>query len=177
MLLDRSSKSDSSIADDLDVSRQAISMWRSGERSPKKPTIEKIANYFGVDIAWLMGYESNYERSDALRRNASIILGGFDRADIDAARYNGVEISLVERTIESNGPITLDRAKEVAEILGVSIDELTVLDKEYEEDQPEIGLAKEFITLFSSLPPEDRRIVLGELRVLSARQQSASDPQ
>lgn len=169
ILLDKSSKTDSAIADDLGVSRQAISMWRSGERFPKKTAIEQIANYFGVDIAWIMGYEANCESSDALRENASIILGGFSNADIEEARHNGTEISLVERTIESAGPVTLDRAKEISDILGVSLDELTSSEKE--NDQPEeVGLAREFITLFSGLSPEDRRIVLGEMRVLSARQ-------
>lgn len=175
ILLNKSSKSDSAVADDLGVSRQAISMWRSGERSPKKSTIINIANYFGIDVAWLMGYEANCEKSDEFRRNASIILGGFDAEDIAEARKNGAEITLVERTLESEGPITLDRAKAVSDILGVSLEELMGGSND-EEDQPGVGLAREFITLFSSLPQEDRRIVLGELRVLSARQLSASDP-
>ena len=176
-LLDKSSKTDSAVADDLGVSRQAISMWRSGDRSPKRPTIEKIAEYFGVDVAWLMGYSENYERSDALRKNAGILLSAFDRSDIAAARQAGIEIDVVERTIDSDGPVTLDRAVAVAEILGVSLEQLMQLDEESEKDQPEeLGLAREFITLFSNLPLEDRRIVLGELRVLSARQQSAAAP-
>lgn len=56
-LFDSLPYSDVSIADQLSVSKQAISAWRSGTRSPKKPTLEAICNHFGVDIAWLMGYD------------------------------------------------------------------------------------------------------------------------
>ena len=39
----------------LGVSKQTISAWRNGTRSPKKPHIVKIAEYFNVTIPWLMG--------------------------------------------------------------------------------------------------------------------------
>lgn len=46
---------DAELGSALGVSKQTISAWRTGTRSPKKPHIVKIANYFNVSIPWLMG--------------------------------------------------------------------------------------------------------------------------
>ena len=45
------------IADSLGVSKQAVSAWKNGKRSPSKSQLEKIAEYYGVDQAWLYGYD------------------------------------------------------------------------------------------------------------------------
>ena len=57
ILLDEYNGTDSDIAKGLNVSKQTISAWRSGTRSPKKPTIESVARYFNVNIPWLMGLD------------------------------------------------------------------------------------------------------------------------
>ena len=56
-LCDSNPKNDSEIASELHVSRQTVHYWKLGERSPKTPTIIAIANCFGVDVAWLMGFD------------------------------------------------------------------------------------------------------------------------
>ena len=45
------------LADGLHVSKQTLSAWRSGERSPKMPTVDTIARYFDVTIEWLLGFD------------------------------------------------------------------------------------------------------------------------
>lgn len=65
-LLERYSGSDSELAEVLGVSKQAISAWKNGVRSPKRPTIRIIADYFGVGVPWLNGIsddenETGYE--------------------------------------------------------------------------------------------------------------------
>ena len=55
ILLDRSPKTDVEIAAALGVSKQTVSAWRNGTRSPKKPMIKTISRYFGVGIPWLLG--------------------------------------------------------------------------------------------------------------------------
>lgn len=45
------------IAKLLGVSRQTVGAWATGERSPKRPTIEFIASKFNVDLAWLNGFD------------------------------------------------------------------------------------------------------------------------
>ena len=52
-----SEKTITDLAKELHVSYQTISAWRLGTRSPKEPTIIAIANHFGVDVAWLMGFD------------------------------------------------------------------------------------------------------------------------
>lgn len=49
--------SDAELAKKMGVSKQTISAWRSGTRSPKRPTIESLARYFNVNTAWLMGLD------------------------------------------------------------------------------------------------------------------------
>ena len=56
-LCDKSPMNDTAIADALNVSRQTVCSWKAGTRSPKKPTVISIANYFDVDTAWLMGFD------------------------------------------------------------------------------------------------------------------------
>lgn len=48
---------DSELARTLQVSKQTVSSWRHGTRSPKKPTIMVIAELFKVNPMWLMGYD------------------------------------------------------------------------------------------------------------------------
>lgn len=45
------------IAKQLGVSKQTISAWATGERSPKRPTIVGIAQAYDVSIAWLHGFD------------------------------------------------------------------------------------------------------------------------
>jgi len=57
ILLDEYSGTANDIAKGLHVSKQTISAWRSGTRSPKAPTVEAIARFFNVCIPWLMGLD------------------------------------------------------------------------------------------------------------------------
>ena len=76
------------IAKGLQVSKQTISAWRSGARSPKAPTVEAIARFFDVNIDWLMGLDvartsyfsrsADRERLEALHQNPRLGLL-FDR--------------------------------------------------------------------------------------------------
>lgn len=64
-LCDSNPKNDSAIASELHVSRQTVHYWKLGDRSPKTPTVIAIANYFGVDVAWLMGFDvQKYENAE-----------------------------------------------------------------------------------------------------------------
>lgn len=45
------------LARNLDLSKQTISAWKSGKRSPKQPTVITIANFFNVSVAWLNGFD------------------------------------------------------------------------------------------------------------------------
>lgn len=55
-LFDKDPRNDTAIANALDVSKQTLSMWRHGTRSPKKSALVKIAKEYNVSIEWLMGF-------------------------------------------------------------------------------------------------------------------------
>lgn len=56
-LFDMDPRTDSGIADALGVSKQTISAWRNGTRSPKQSVITMIAKQYGTTEAWLMGWD------------------------------------------------------------------------------------------------------------------------
>ena len=56
-LCHESMRTDSELAKELGISKQTLSAWKCGTRSPKGPTIETIARYFGVHVDWLMGFD------------------------------------------------------------------------------------------------------------------------
>ena len=74
-LCDKSPMNDTAIADALNVSRQTVCSWKSGARSPKKPTVISIANYFNVDTAWLMGFDVSPEPSTHSLVNNAVYAG------------------------------------------------------------------------------------------------------
>lgn len=56
-LFDSDPRTDTAIAKELGVSKQTISAWRNGTRSPKKPMLIKIVETYHVSIEWLMGFD------------------------------------------------------------------------------------------------------------------------
>ena len=50
-------RSDSAIADNHGVSKQTISAWRNGSRSPKKTMVKVIAEKYNVSEEWLYGWD------------------------------------------------------------------------------------------------------------------------
>lgn len=56
-LFDSDPRNDTAIANYLDVSKQTVSMWRNGTRSPKKTKLIEISKKFNVSIEWLMGFD------------------------------------------------------------------------------------------------------------------------
>ena len=56
-LFDEETRSDTAIAETLGISKQALSAWRNGSRSPSKKMLFTISEKFDVSIEWLMGYD------------------------------------------------------------------------------------------------------------------------
>lgn len=56
-LFEESEKTTTALSKELHISNQTVSAWKIGTRSPKEPTIIAIAKYFGVNVAWLMGFD------------------------------------------------------------------------------------------------------------------------
>jgi len=56
-LRERRGLSQADFADKIGVSKSAISMYERGERTPDYDTLEAIADFFNVDIDYLLGRE------------------------------------------------------------------------------------------------------------------------
>jgi transcriptional regulator with XRE-family HTH domain len=50
------------LANALNVTQTAITYWETGKREPNAEIIEKIANFFGVTPAYIMGWENTDEK-------------------------------------------------------------------------------------------------------------------
>lgn len=61
-LENNSSMSATMLAEQIGLSKQAISMYLSGSRKPKRPTVKVIAEALNVNEAWLIGYDVPMER-------------------------------------------------------------------------------------------------------------------
>ena len=75
-LFDVDPRSDNAIAHSLGVSKQTISAWRNGTRSPKRSMVEKIAEYYNCSIEWLYGWDMPAPAIFALRRKDESIPTG-----------------------------------------------------------------------------------------------------
>ena len=69
-MADTSPLSDTDLSRELKVSKQTISSWKVGRRSPKAPTILIIAQYFNVSVEWLMGFD--VEKYGSSQKTATI---------------------------------------------------------------------------------------------------------
>ena len=76
MLCEENSGSLTTLADALHVSKQTVSAWRNGTRSPKQPTIIGIAEHFGISIEWLMGFD--VERISKKKEQKKIVVPDSD---------------------------------------------------------------------------------------------------
>lgn len=56
-LLGERPESATDLARKMHVSKQTISAWKLGDRHPNKITSVAIANFFGVNIDWLYGFD------------------------------------------------------------------------------------------------------------------------
>lgn len=97
-LVERSGRPASRIAEDLGISKQALSTWRTGAREPKPPTMDALSRYFGVSARWLCG-DAGAEASHgelplgALRRVPILgtVRAGYD--DIAQQEYDGYDLA------------------------------------------------------------------------------------
>lgn len=56
-LINSSPKSQTTIATEFGVAKQTISAWYTGQSSPRIPVVASLAEYFGVSLEWLNGFD------------------------------------------------------------------------------------------------------------------------
>lgn len=55
------------VAKALNVTRQAISQYETGDREPRLETWQKLADFFGVSVPYLQGIQPNYTQIDVFK--------------------------------------------------------------------------------------------------------------
>ena len=91
-LRNRKGLSQAEFAMQIGVSKSSVNMYERGEREPNFETLETIADYFNVDLDYLMG-KSEIEN----RARAAII--PFNPDDRNVLRLAGRDGSYLERTL------------------------------------------------------------------------------
>ena len=91
-LRNRKGLSQAEFAKQIGVSKSSVNMYERGEREPNFETLETIADYFNVDLDYLMG-KSEIEN----RAKAAII--PFMPDDRNVLRLAGRDGSYLERTL------------------------------------------------------------------------------
>lgn len=127
--------SDTDVANLLGVTKQAVSNWRNGSRSPRKDSIIDIAKKFHVSIEWLMGFDvpssdnnewdPEYPSGVALRRTHEPQRPAVSLTDSDLAT---IAKYLKEQTTEpkaEGAPVTPE-----ARIVSFGMDQLPQQDRD-----------------------------------------------
>lgn len=89
-LLQKNGISAYKVAKDLGIAQSVLSCWKSGVSTPKIEKLQKIADYFGVSIQYLMGGEEKDDKYYLNDETAKIAQEIFKNKDLsmlfDAAR-------------------------------------------------------------------------------------------
>ncbi|MCB6475556.1 helix-turn-helix domain-containing protein [Emergencia timonensis] len=102
-LRERKGISQASLADDLGVSKSAISMYERGERNPDFETLETIADYFNVDMNYLL-----------CKEDRSIYYLDPEAAEMAQEMYDRPEMKVL---FDASRKATKEDIEQVAEIL------------------------------------------------------------
>ena len=154
---------------DLGLSKSTMSDMKSGRKKGLSTSnAQKIANYLGVSVDYLLGVESN-EWCSRFRSQLSTILTESNRDDMIAA---DVDIEDLLRIAEGETNLTFDRACDIADALGVSIDFMLGKEKAPTEageriDMSEVDIA--FYGDYKELSDDDQKTIRDMVRVMRER--------
>ena len=90
------------LADEIGVTRQAISLFEKGEREPKLETWIKLTKYFDVPMDYLQGSMSylNYKKSEEARDRASYHIDKIEKIVIEALNESNKSKENLEKYTE-----------------------------------------------------------------------------
>lgn len=102
------------VAKEAGVTQTALSNWKSGRSTPSSKTLQKVADYFGVTVDYLMtGRVDVKEKAPELTarderdiaKDLDRIMGEIQKGDDGPLYYNGIEIdnasvNLLQNAIE-----------------------------------------------------------------------------
>ena len=102
------------VAKEAGVTQTALSNWKSGRSTPSSKTLQKVADYFGVTVDYLMtGRVDAKEKAPELTarderdiaKDLDRIMGEIQKGDDGPLYYNGIEVdnaslNLLQNAIE-----------------------------------------------------------------------------
>ena len=107
------------LAEETDIPYRTLQRWENGESQIKPEKAEKLANFFGVSIAHLLGYEDNdFEKANQNRLKEL----RKEKKDTQAELANlmGVNVKTISRWEKGEFEIKPAQAKMLADYFGVS---------------------------------------------------------
>ncbi|HEL0937721.1 TPA: helix-turn-helix transcriptional regulator, partial [Streptococcus equi subsp. equi] len=95
-LIEESGKKIKSISEALDISYPTLSSYNQGIRKPKKENAQKLADYFGVSVAYILGIdEEKYAPS-----NLKIVTDSFKTSEITSVTPFKSDMEKLKKGIE-----------------------------------------------------------------------------
>lgn len=86
-LREEKSKSQYEISKEIDVARYTYANWEQGRSEPSIADLEKLANYFGCTIDYLIGRENDFgitqNKTNSLTTKEERLLKSFTQLDTD----------------------------------------------------------------------------------------------
>ena len=107
------------LAEEIGISKRTLAYWENGESQIKPEKAEKLANFFGVSIVHLLGYEDNdFEKANQNRLKEL----RKEKKDTQAELANlmGVNVKTISRWEKGEFEIKPAQAKMLADYFGVS---------------------------------------------------------
>ena len=90
--------SQEALANEMDVTRQAVSRWESGDTTPSVDKLKALAKLYGVSLDWLFGDTADGEPPEAAKPEADL---GECRKLVAVARMVGAD--LAQRPFAASG--------------------------------------------------------------------------
>ena len=154
---------------DLGLSKSTLSDMKSGRKKGLSTSnAQKIANYLGVSVDYLLGVESS-EWCERFRGQLAKVLETTNREDMAAAC---IDIGNLWRIAEGEASLSFDKACEIADMLGVSVDYLLGKEEQKNNAPDELVLTEDEIRILSAfreMSPERQKALADLLGI--------SDPQ
>ena len=132
------------LAEETDIPYRTLQRWENGESQIKPEKAEKLANFFGVSIAHLLGYEDNdFEKANQNRLKELRKEKGLTQTDLAEL----LEVTKLTISNWENGKheIKADKANEIANLFNVPVSYLLGYDDNDFEKQIRIDTLNDII--------------------------------
>ena len=128
------------LADIAEVSKRTIQNWEDGTSNIKPEKAEKLADYFGVSVGYLLGYDDNdinqMNRLKELRKEKGL-------TQTDLAELLEVTKLTIHNWENGVSSIKSDRLKKLCEIFDVDVPYLLGYDTVKNETDPKVSVLDE----------------------------------